>query len=161
MNAIRGTVLMGVLAAMLMTAGGSTGAQPIDYFTEDFSADDLDLEYCTLTFRPIPGPDGYNACIEPAVTFPVPPGGTVLTLEDDDSEQISLSATHQAMLYSVTYTTIYVGSNGYITFTEADDDWGETLADHFRTPRISPYFDDLNPSGMGSVWFQEFRTRWW
>ena len=51
----------------------------------------------------------------------------------------------QVSLYGQTYSTFYVGSNGYITFTAGDTDYTESLSDHFGEPRISALFDDLNP----------------
>ena len=62
-------------------------------------------------------------------------------------------------LYGVNYTTFYVGTNGYITFTSGDSTTGESLASHFNQPRISALFDDLNPGAGGSVSWKKLADR--
>jgi hypothetical protein len=62
-------------------------------------------------------------------------------------------------IYGNSFSGFYVGSNGYITFTEGDTDHSESLSDHFDTRRISGLFDDLNPSGGGLVNWKQLADR--
>jgi secreted trypsin-like serine protease len=124
----------------------------IDYFTEQFE-DNNDLAYQTFTFTPDGSEVFYKLCREKAETFPTDPeGGTLLSLTDDDYEEVSLADGAQISLYGVGYTSFYVGSNGYITFDAGDEDYSESLSDHFDQPRISALFDDLN--GEEITWTQ-------
>ena len=118
------------------------------YFTEEFSA--FDLDDMTLMLTPAPIVDGYVVCIEPAAGLPTDPaGGSSLPLSDDDSEFVSAST--PVWLYGTSYNGFYVGSNGYITFDSGDTDYTESLGDHFDQVRISALFDDLNPNSGGTV----------
>ncbi|RKY16728.1 MAG: hypothetical protein DRQ55_17390 [Planctomycetota bacterium] len=122
-----------------------------EYYTEEFLSD-FDLAFSSLNFTPTPGPDGYSACTELIGALPVSSvGATVLSLSDDDSEQVSLTGGNSVLLYGVPYSSVWVGSNGYVTFGQSDTDYTESLSDHFDTPRVSALFDDLNPSTGGSV----------
>jgi len=130
-----------------------------DYFTEQFGTDsNNDMDGRTTFYLPDGTNDYYRLCGEDAVGFPTDPtGGTSITLSDDDSEPISL--TQPVMLYGQSYSTIYVGSNGYVTFTGSDTDYSESLSDHFSEPRVSGLFDDLNPSSSGEVSYRELADR--
>ena len=104
-------------------------------------------------------PDGsgsyYQGCCSEASDFPVDPdGGTNISLRDDDYMQIDLSG-KQIDFYGTSYETIYVGSNGYITFVSGDIHSLESLENHFDLPRISALFDDLDPSADGKVSFKQ------
>ena len=128
-----------------------------DYFTELF--DNFDLDGLQLTFLPLGGNDYYFGCTEAISVLPInPKGGTVLSLSDDDYEAVTLTG-KQVSLYGQSYSTFYVGSNGYITFTAGDTDTSETYADHFDLPRISGLFDDLNPAAGGEVSYKELADR--
>ncbi|MBI3872669.1 MAG: trypsin-like peptidase domain-containing protein [candidate division Zixibacteria bacterium] len=130
----------------------TTTSRP-DYFTELFSAGDNDLNFKTITFTPDATADFYAACTDPAAAFPTDPsGGTSMNLADDASSLVSLSGGAHVSLYGVSYTSFYVGSNGYITFGGGDTDWDETLAKHFSPrPRISALYDDLAPPTGGTI----------
>ncbi|MBN1846203.1 MAG: hypothetical protein JW810_11005 [Sedimentisphaerales bacterium] len=125
----------------------------IDYFTEQFSNGDNDLDGLTIIFTPDGSASHYSACRQPVPIWTNPAGGTVLSLGDDGYAQVVLSGL--APFYGVNYGSFYVGSNGYLTFEEADTDYSESLSDHFATPRLSGLFDDLNPSAGGAVSWKE------
>ena len=58
------------------------------------------------------------------------------------------------VLYGVFYSSFYIGSNGYITFA-SDTTYNVTIANHFKKPRISALFDDLDSRTQGSMsWIQ-------
>ena len=141
-------------------AGCYTFATPDipDFFTEQFTSG-IDLEYHSLFFIPDGGVDGYIACIEEITELPTDPaGGTSISLSDDDSEAVTLSGGAMVMLYGQSYSTFYVGSNGYVTFGGSDTDYSEELADHFDLARIAGLFDDLTP-GTGSVSWKQLADR--
>jgi hypothetical protein len=127
-----------------------------DYFTEIFSASENDLDYLRLEFTPNGSGDYYGACLEPATEFPIGvSGASPLSLGDDSSQAVTLENGKTVSLYGVSYSQYYVGSNGYVTFTRGDSSYSENLADHFKIPRISGLFDDLNPSVGGAIYRQQ------
>ena len=131
-----------------------------DYFTEEFGSNDNDLDNLSLFFIPNGSYDGYAGCAEPITTLPTDPaGGTTISLSDDDNEQVTLTGGAAVALYGQSYTSFYVSSNGYITFTSGDSDYSESLSDHFDLPRISALFDDLNPSSGGTVSYRQLVDR--
>lgn len=75
---------------------------------------------------------------------------TPLNLGDDDSLQVSLYV--PVNWYGVTYTSIYVNSNGSVTFGAPDITYDETLTGFLGgPPRIAMFWDDLNPTAGGQV----------
>lgn len=122
-----------------------------EYFTEEFLSD-ADLDGMTLTFTPDAGPDGYTGCVEANAGLPVnPAGSTALVLTDDDSQQVFLTGGNTVSLYGVSYGSVWVGSNGYVTFGQSDSDYDESLSEHFAIPRVAALYDDFNPSTGGNV----------
>ncbi len=130
-----------------------------DYFTELFGSGN-DLDNLSLIFEPGVTVDFYDGCVEPITELPTDPaGGTTLTLSDDNYTQFTLTGGESVLLYGQAYSTIYVGSNGYVTFTAGDSARDESYADHFDLPRISGLFDDLNPSAGGTVSYKQLADR--
>lgn len=146
-------------------AGGAcysfTTPEVPDFFTEQFSSNDNDLDNRTFIFTPAANVDQYTACSFPIITLPTDPaGGTTLTFANDDSSvNVPLTGGAQVRLYGVAYSSVYVGANGYITFTAPDTDSTESLADHFDTPRVSALFDDLDPPQQGQVSYKQLADR--
>jgi hypothetical protein len=130
-----------------------------DHFTEEYGGD-ADLDGLSLIFTPNGSEDYYGSCVEPITELPTDPaGGTTISLSDDDYEMVTLFGGMQATLYGMGFTSFYVGSNGYITFTGGDSDYTESLTDHFDTMRVSGLFDDLNPSTGGTVSWEQLYDR--
>jgi len=141
-------------------SGGTPPAS--DYFVEQFTgdADPFDLEYKSVTFRPITGDAAYTARVQDISQLPTnPSGGTNLALGDDAFTFVKLAGSARVSIYGTDFTGFYVGSNGYITFTEGDQDYSESLADHFDTLRVSSLFRDLNPSGGGQISWKQLADR--
>jgi hypothetical protein len=126
-----------------------------DYFTELFSATHVnDMSHVQITLTPDGTGDFYDMCGGPATVYPVDPAdGTALTLADDATIPVTLTTPVQ--LYGLSYSTVNVSSNGYITFNSTDTGYTETLANHFGKKRIAGAFDDLNPSSGGTISYQE------
>jgi hypothetical protein len=132
-----------------------------DYFTQLFTGDN-DLDNLSLIFTPNLSVDFYAGCVEENLTgqFPTnPAGGTPLSLTDDSYATVTLTGGARVWLYGVSYSTFYVGSNGYITFASGNTTYSESYANHFNQPRISALFDDLNPSAGGSVSWKQMSDR--
>jgi hypothetical protein len=131
-----------------------------DYFTEQFTGDN-DLDNQSVLLTPNGTYDFYAACAESITALPTDPtGGTVLSLSDDDFQLVTVGDGKRVSLYGTEYTSYYIGSNGYITFTAGDDDYDDTLAEHFGPlPRISALYDDLNPADAGQISWKQLEDR--
>lgn len=128
---------------------------------------EFDLSYKTMTLTPDGSKHFYASCIEDAAAFPVDPeGGDVLNLWDDDAAYVMLPDGISVSLYGESYQDFFVGSNGYITFLEPDAMYGPNFDNHFRLPRISGLYTDLNPMPEGpfpdtdSEWDTGWDTGW-
>ncbi len=114
-----------------------------DFFTEQFESGNH-LSYQSLTFIPDGSPSFYRLCREPATVFPTDPAdGTELYLWYDIFEKVSLSENRSVSFYGLSYSSFYVGKNGYMTFGSGDSSYSVSLSDHFNRPRISGLFCDL------------------
>jgi hypothetical protein len=144
---------LGVVAALLVVAATSFGQS--DYFTEQF-IDDFDLDYYSVTFIPDGSDDFYQACTRPISELPTDPsGGNLVDPGEDRYEEVILDFSKTVQLYNFSYTTFYIGANGYITFVDGDTSWEETLSNHFGMRRLALVYDDLSPPGGGTVsWMQ-------
>jgi len=131
------------------------GAPPVKaFFTEQFLSgkDAFDLKNKSITFTPTPDGKSYAGRIMDIVELPADPkGGIDLNLGDDDSRFVKLSTPESVSVFGNIFTGIHVGSNGYVTFTEGDEDFSESLEEHFALTRVSGLFRDLDPTSGGSV----------
>jgi len=133
---------------------------PVDYFTEAFQSNDNDLSNRTVSFVPDGSNSYYTVCGGSALAFPTDPaGGLILSLGDDDFAPVTLSGGAHVQLYGRSYSSFYVGSNGYITFEAGDTQMSESLSRHFGRPRISGLFDDLDPQARGTVSVRQLEDR--
>jgi len=129
-----------------------------DYFTESFASGDNDLDSFTIEFAPDGTGDYYEMCGYDASELPTDPsGGTVLSIGDDGYQAVS--STPPIPFYGQSYDTFYIGANGYVTFTGGDEEWDESLAEHFKLPRIAGLFDDLSPDDGGTLSWKELDDR--
>ena len=128
-----------------------------NYFTELFTGSP-DLANTSVTFRPDSALSQYTACAAPITALPTDPaGGTVLPFQDDDSLPVTLAM--PVTLYGASYSTIYLGSNGYITFDGPDTQWVESLPAHFSMRRVSGLFEDLIHPSFGTASWKELPDR--
>lgn len=142
-----------------LSCDGSTNtclAAIFDRGNYELFASAFDLSDTSLTFTP--AGDDFGIVGATTVAFPDTVGtGNVNTstptFTDDGSQSITTAFTFP--FFGVDETTFFVNGNGHITFGAADGDFGESVADHFDTRRISFFFDDLSPQN-GTVTFDEF-----
>lgn len=100
-----------------------------------------------LTFTPA-GPGQLRAAAAPASFDPAP--GSDLHLGDDTTSEVALPFTFPFL--GTSYSSVFVNSNGNITFGAGDlAAGGGLLAMQTGPPRIAPFFRDLDPSKSGSV----------
>lgn len=128
---------------------------PVDrFFTEQFvpGQDTFDLANKSILFTPTADGASYTGEIKDIAKLPLDPtGGVNLGLGDDDFKFVKLTSPASVSIYGQSFTGIYVGSNGYITFTEGDRRYAESLERHFDLLRVSGLFRDLNPAAGGQV----------
>ena len=79
-----------------------------------------------------------------------PPPGTLLTLGDDATVEVPLD--FDFPYQGNNYSSVYVNSNGNVTFGEGDTDFSESVTEFLDGPaRIAPLWDDLSPNQGGFV----------
>jgi hypothetical protein len=131
-----------------------------DAFTEIFDAGDNDLGHQTLVFTPDGSPNFYRVCRRPADGFPTDPaGGIPVALEDDAFARIMLAEGRRVSFFGGEHDGLFIGSNGYLTFGSGDNAHYEMIGNHFRLPRISVLYADLNPAAGGSVTWKQLDDR--
>ncbi len=134
--------------------------KPPDMFTESFFEGDEDTEGLMLTFTPDGSIAYYEACRERVDEFPTDPnGGTFLPLFDDDYIEVTLTGDVNVLFYGDRYDSLYVGSNGYITFGDGDLEYEASLDNHFNLPRISGLFADLTPPNAECISYKQLDDR--
>lgn len=130
-----------------------------DYLTESFN-ENPDLDFLSLTFTPSPSLSGYRVCTEVVSALPTPTAGSLpVTLGDDDFQSYSLTGGQTVTLHGEVYSSLFINSNGNITFDAGDIGYAATVGAHLSTPRISALFADLDPSSMGTVHLSQTSDR--
>ena len=139
--------MLGLFSAFLIVL---SPCRAIEYFTEDFwAAEEFDLDGLSITFTPDGSDSGYSAKAFPITALPTDPGTWTPVFGDDGYQEVA--ATYgSVVLYSNSYTSVFVGSNGYITFDAGDSSYAGSFGTHFNQPRISALSTDLLPT-TGSV----------
>lgn len=129
------------------------------YFVESFSGG-FDLGSSRISFMPDGSVSFYSACRALATEFPTDPaGGTTLALADDAFVEVALSGGNTVSLFGQVASSIFVGSNGYVTLGSGDSAHAKSLPTHFALPRVAALFDDLNPAAGGNVSYRELDDR--
>ena len=135
-------------------------------FWEAFDAtDDLDFDHHSLRFLPdTDDPNGYRwTVVEGVESYPHPPGTGIMTthleLRDDDFEEHYLEVMGGFPYFGNRYDSIFVSSNGFITFNHGSRSTSPTQAEHFAEPSIAGLRGDLDPRREGAVMIDEHRDR--
>jgi hypothetical protein len=79
-----------------------------------------------------------------------------LALTDDSFTRVNLPPGRQVGLYGVAYTSLFVNSNGRVTFNAGSTIFTESLSNHFALAGIAGLFDDLNPATGGQISWKLF-----
>ena len=76
--------------------------------------------------------------------------GFLLSLPDDGSQEVGLGFSFP--FQGVSYTSVFVNSNGNLTFGSGDTDFSESVSELLSDqPRIAALWDDLSPNNGGQV----------
>jgi len=76
-----------------------------------------------------------------------------VSLSDDDNQSASIGFSFP--FYENSYSTLYIGSNGILTFGSGSDDFFNDNIPDSQAPNnmIALWWDDLNPSSGGNVYY--------
>lgn len=90
-----------------------------------------------------------------------PDFGTALSLSDDDFELVGFTGGFTFTFYGINYGSVFVNSNGNLTFNSGDPDFTESFPEFINgnNPRIAPIWDDFNPSTGGAVFVKQLPDR--
>lgn len=122
----------------------------------------FDLSYSSVTFAPLrDAPQIYTVvCSQPIVEMPASKAQvSALALGDDDSQIIKLKSGKAFPFFGSSYDVVFVGSNGFVTFDRPDATFYAHRWMHFRFPRVSALFLDLDPTSGGSVGYAQMDDR--
>lgn len=147
-----------------ITGGGTASrrasirAGVVDAYTEPFESTGNDSDYIQYLFTP--AGNGYSVCRRTISALPTSvTTASPLYLGDDDYLYVALAAGKTVRLFGQTYSSLWINSNGSLTFSAGDTEYTETPAEHFAMPRIAALFDDLDPSDGGQVYAQQLNDR--
>jgi hypothetical protein len=98
------------------------------------------------------------------MTWPYAPGtGNVSSTQvqgsfpnGDSFIPLPLTSPHTVSFFGQTYSSLFLGANGYLTFGAGDTSWTPSAQSHFDLPRISGHFYDWEPDDGGTVTVDEF-----
>ncbi len=140
--------------------GQPSPGEPTDWFTQHFTMGNNNVSYKRVLFTPNLSNNYYVACVDDTSNYRTSPyDGTPVTLGDNDAVEITLSDGKQLALYGEKYSSFFIGSNGYITFTAPDTENDPSVDAHFDLPRISGIFTDLKPDQGGTVYWKQYTNR--
>eukprot|EP00928_Gymnodinium_smaydae_P023470 TRINITY_DN19360_c0_g2_i2.p1 TRINITY_DN19360_c0_g2~~TRINITY_DN19360_c0_g2_i2.p1 ORF type:complete len:3287 (+),score=657.11 TRINITY_DN19360_c0_g2_i2:538-9861(+) len=140
--------------------GRHLGAPPIGYIVNK----SLDLNMSSMVFLPSANGLSFDACrqdLDPsrgigAAALPDPPQKWArrLVLGDDSAVEIQLKGPFS--FYGKRYESVFVSSNGYLTFGAPSIGWSGSSDAHFARTGISAFFLDLAPhrEGDSAVWHE-------
>jgi len=132
----------------------------VDFFTEWFEQNDNNLDNQEWLFSPSEvSASQYTVCKTAISTLPDQLTTSNSLQLDDSAVQIGLINNKSFPFFNELFNSLFIGSNGYITFTEADTEFTSSLDSHFSIKRISALFTDLDPSINGTINWQQFEDR--
>ncbi len=136
-----------------------TTAISANYYTQYFSGN-FDLNGVSLTFTPDGSENFYSESGVGITNLPVDTtDATGLLWAGTDDGSIAVNINTSVSLYGTTYDTVYIGSNGYLTFESIDTTWTASVSNHFSQARISLFYTDLDTRDSGQVKSEELDDR--
>lgn len=103
----------------------------------------------------------YTACqvslpADKLLPYPPPSWARKLVLPDDGAIEIPLPSSMK--FYEQTFTSVFIGSNGYVTFGQPSSNRSSSYDAHFSRPGFSALGHDLAPHRSGSSIWLEIET---
>jgi hypothetical protein len=119
-----------------------------------FDDEAIDLAGHSITFTP--AVDGFTWEVgDDVVAFPYAVGtGTataVLDLDDDASAEYTFANLPEFELYGTAYASVFVSSNGYLTFGEGSESTSTSVDGFFALPIVAGLRRDLDPSSPSTA----------
>jgi len=134
--------------------------------SQEFGSGAFDLVGQRLVYAPLAPAGGvpnigYTVACKQSIgnVLPGGTGGTTLILGDDDSKELFFADGKTFTFLGTTYSSVWVGSNGYLTFGASDTGYFGSLFNHYGSQRISGLFTDLNPPGSSSASFVKYEQK--
>jgi hypothetical protein len=74
---------------------------------------------------------------------------------DDDENYGPIDLGFSFPFYGTAYTAVHICTNGWLSFTSTSDEWSNQEIPNADDPNalIAPFWDDLNPSGGGALYY--------
>lgn len=135
-------------------------AEPLQGLWESFDAGNMDLTYTRMTFIPdSSSPQRYRICSEKISDWSIDPyDGQQIQMFDNDFTKIEITH-NRVFLYGNPYSTLFIGSNGYITFDEGDCDNSPTIMKNYQLPRIALFYSNLTSYSEGMITWEQMNDR--
>lgn len=154
---ISGSYFAGALLASALLAGCPV-PPAIDFHTEVITAGENELEGKTLYFMPDGSLNFYSRTVIDGITeFPVDiESATEVDFEDGDPFEVTLPAGREILFYGRAYDTIYIGSDGTVSFGEPGVG-NDSVINHFSTPQVSLLRVDASEEN-GTVYYELFEN---
>jgi hypothetical protein len=129
-------------------------------------ANPFDLTGCEIDFTVDGTSYQYNTTCTGLSGFPTTPGtgtvsATTLAISDDSFQEYVLAGSWDFTFFGNPYSSLFVGSNGYITFNAGDGSIHYDEADFYAFPNIGGLDQDLDPDNglAGTIYVDEFADR--
>jgi hypothetical protein len=126
-----------------------------------------DLDSTTITLTPDPNaPGGYTWSTQHGVTdYPTTPGSgatstPVTFAQKDDTMEVTFNSNEVFPFYGQTYGSMWVNSQGSVTFGEGDIEFEESEVALFTgPPRVAGHWDNFDVTQGGTVTVDEMNDR--
>ena len=131
--------------ALAMVMGSATGFSKC-YFSEQFKYNTFDLNGLSITFTPDGSENFYALSAEHITEFPTDDSEGFIPVTTFTSEaNVDYTPKKSVYLYGQEYVRIRLVSNGFLAFNVVRNDYSPTMVEHFEFPRISFFWNDLDP----------------
>lgn len=137
LRSLKGFHIAGAMI-IVVTLSGCPTPLAIDYNTQLIVAGENALEGKTLYFMPDGSLSFYSRTVIDGISsFPVDPAtGTEVDFTKADPFEVPLSSGQEIIFYGRAYDSIFIGSDGVVSFGEAGAG-NSSLQNHFSTPQVS------------------------
>jgi hypothetical protein len=129
------------------------------------AGDDMDLAGHVIVLIPdVASEGGYAHTVTAGLTgLPTAPGSGLASIElalgDTAFEKYNFVELTGLPFYGTRYSSLYIGSNGFLTFADGREPSFSTVEELFEQPIVAAFADDLDPSAGGTVTVDEFADR--